>query len=71
MLNFDFHNPTRIVFGKDRMAELAKLVPADAKVLILVGGARAEQPATLAEVRTALCDRQHDTFNGIEPNPSF
>ena len=71
MLNFDFHNPTRIVFGKDRIADLAKLVPADAKVLILVGGASAEKTGTLAEVRTALGDRQHDTFNGIEPNPSF
>ena len=35
MLNFDFHNPTHIVFGKGRVADLAKLVPAAAKVLIL------------------------------------
>ena len=38
MLNFDFHNPTHIVFGQGRIADLAKLVPAAAKVLILVGG---------------------------------
>ena len=71
MQNFDFHNPTRIVFGKDRIADLGTLVPADAKVLILVGGSSAEKTGTLAEVRQALGARQHATFSGIEPNPSY
>ena len=43
MLNFDFHNPTRILFGQGRIADLDKQVPATAKVLILVGGASAEK----------------------------
>ena len=59
MLNFDFHNPTHIVFGKDRIADLATLVPAAAKVLILVGGSSAEKTGTLAEVRQALGSRAH------------
>ena len=71
MLNFDFHNPTHIIFGKDRIADIGKLVPADAKVLILIGGASAEKTGTLAEVRQALGERSHATFGGIEPNPSF
>lgn len=71
MLNFDFHNPTHIAFGQGRIADLAKLVPAAAKVLILVGGASAEKTGTLAEVRAALGDRHHATFAGIEPNPSY
>ena len=71
MLNFDFHNPTHIAFGQGRIADLAKLVPAAAKVLILVGGASAEKTGTLAEVRAALGERQHATFSGIEPNPSY
>ncbi len=71
MLNFDFQNPTRIVFGQGRIADLAKLVPAQARVLILVGGASAEKTGTLAEVRQALGERHHATFAGIEPNPSY
>lgn len=71
MLNFDFQNPTRIVFGQGRIADLAKLVPAQARVLILVGGASAEKTGTLAEVRQALGERRHATFAGIEPNPSY
>ncbi len=71
MQNFDYHNPTHIAFGQGRIADLDKLVPADAKVLILVGGSSAEKTGTLAEVRQALGARQHATFNGIEPNPSY
>ena len=71
MKNFDFYNPTHIAFGKDRLGDLASLVPASAKVLILVGGASAEKTGTLAQVREALGTRTHSTFSGIEPNPSF
>ena len=71
MQNFDFHNPTRIAFGQGRIADLATLVPANARVLILVGGASAEKTGTLAEVRQALGTRSHATFSGIEPNPSY
>jgi NADP-dependent alcohol dehydrogenase len=71
MQNFDFHNPTHIAFGQGRIADLATLVPTQAKVLILVGGVSAEKNGTLAEVRLALGARQHSTFSGIEPNPSF
>ena len=71
MKNFQFHNPTRIVFGKDSVSELANLVPKDARVLILFGGASAEKNGTLAEVRTALNVKSIHEFGGIEPNPSF
>ena len=38
MYNFDFWNPTKIIFGKDRLEELDNLVPKDAKVLVTYGG---------------------------------
>jgi len=68
---FEFHNPTRIVFGEGRIRDLDRLVPPGAKVLILVGGASAERTGTLSEVRQALGSRVHATFSGIEPNPTF
>lgn len=71
MQNFNFYNPTHIVFGEGRIAELGKLVPADARVLILTGGESARKTGTLAEVRAALGDRQIAEFSGIEPNPHF
>jgi NADP-dependent alcohol dehydrogenase len=71
MKNFEFHNPTRIVFGLDTVAKLSTLVPHDARVLILYGGASAEKTGTLAEVRAALGQRTVQEFGGIEPNPSY
>jgi len=71
MKNFEFHNPTRIVFGAETVAKLSTLVPLDARVLILYGGASAEKTGTLAEVRAALGQRTVQEFGGIEPNPSY
>lgn len=73
MKNFEFHNPTKIVFGADTVAKLSTLVPHDARVLILYGSASAEKTGTLAEVRAALAQGQRSVqeFGGIEPNPSY
>ena len=71
MLNFEFQNPTRIVFGRETVAKLDTLVPADARVLILYGGQSAEKNGTLQEVRSALGARERREFGGIEPNPSY
>jgi len=71
MQNFDFYNPTRILFGEGRIADLDKQVPANARVLILFGGESARKTGTLAEVRAALGSRTVFEFAGIEPNPSY
>ena len=71
MLNFEFQNPTRIVFGKDTVSSLDKLVPHDARVLILYGGQSAERTGTLNEVRQALGGRTRHEFGGIEANPTL
>lgn len=71
MLNFDFYNPTRILFGKGKVAEINQHVPADARVLVLMGGNSAKNNGTLAEVKAALGKRYIEEFSGIEPNPSY
>ena len=71
MLNFDFYNPTHIVFGKDRLGELDALVPKDARVLITYGGGSVKKFGTLDKVKTALSGREMVEFGDIEPNPKF
>jgi NADP-dependent alcohol dehydrogenase len=71
MNNFDLRNPTHILFGKGRIAELGAQVPQDAKVLLIYGGGSAERTGVLAQVRTALGDRSVLEFGGIEPNPRY
>nr|WP_321444664.1 iron-containing alcohol dehydrogenase [uncultured Cohaesibacter sp.] len=71
MKNFDFRNPTHILFGKGRIADLKDQVPADAKVLVIYGGGSAERTGVLAQVREALSGHSLVEFSGIEPNPRF
>jgi len=71
MLNFNFYNPTRIIFGGDTIAKINDYVPTEAKVLMLFGGESARKNGTLAEVREGLGAREIHEFGGIEPNPSY
>lgn len=71
MLNFDFYNPTRIAFGEGKIADLDKLVAADARILLLYGGESARRYGTLDQVRQALGKRYVEEFGGIEANPTF
>jgi NADP-dependent alcohol dehydrogenase len=71
MLNFDFYNPTQIIFGKDRLKKLDRLIHADAKVLVLYGGGSVKKFGTLDKVLQALGSRNVIEFGGIEPNPQF
>jgi NADP-dependent alcohol dehydrogenase len=57
MNNFNFYNPTRIVFGEGQVAKLDELVPEQARVLVLFGGQSARKNGTLDEVITALGNR--------------
>jgi NADP-dependent alcohol dehydrogenase len=71
MLNFDFYNPTRILFGKDRLEGIHKYVPADATVLITYGGGSAQKSGLIDKVKTVLGKRKIHEFGGIEPNPCY
>ncbi len=71
MFNFDFYNPTRIVFGKDRLVSLEQLVPANANILITFGGGSAKKSGLMDKVKEALGSRKVLEFGGIEPNPRY
>lgn len=71
MLDFTFHNPTKIVFGKDKIEELNSLIPANSRVLILYGGGSIKKFGTLDKVKDALKGREIFEFSGIEPNPKY
>ena len=71
MLNFDFYNPTHILFGKGRIADIHQAIPADAKVMLLYGGGSIKQNGVFDQVIAALGDRSVTEFAGIEPNPSY
>jgi NADP-dependent alcohol dehydrogenase len=71
MLNFEFKNPTKIIFGKDQIAALAKEVPSGSKVLLLYGGGSIKKNGVYDQVKKALENHSVLEFGGIEPNPEY
>lgn len=71
MQNFDFHNPTRVLFGQGQIATLSTLVPEGARVLMLYGGGSIRANGVYDEVKSALAGHTVLEFGGIEPNPTY
>lgn len=70
-MNFQFHNPTRIVFGPGSVSELSNLVPQGARVMLLAGGGSIRNNGAYDQVVAALGSRIVAEFWGIEANPRY
>ncbi|WP_282054920.1 iron-containing alcohol dehydrogenase [Maribacter luteus] len=71
MNNFDFKNPTKIIFGKDTIEKLKEEIPANAKVLMLYGGGSIKKNGIYDQVKTALSKIDTIEFGGIPANPEY
>ncbi len=71
MNNFIFQNPTRLIFGKGMIAELAKAIPANKRIMVTFGGGSVKKNGVYEQVQKALQGREYIEFWGIEPNPAI
>ena len=71
MQNFQFVNPTKIIFGNGEIAQLTKQIPTTSKVLILYGGGSVKKTGLLESIKAILAEYQVGEFGGIEPNPTY
>jgi NADP-dependent alcohol dehydrogenase len=71
MNNFNFYNPVKILFGKGKIAEVSKNIPADAKILMTYGGGSIHKNGVYEQVKAALKGFNVVEFGGIEPNPHY
>ncbi|MBJ7882487.1 iron-containing alcohol dehydrogenase [Gelidibacter salicanalis] len=71
MNNFEFKNPTKIIFGKDTIAKLENEIPKDAKVLVLYGGGSIKKNSIYDQVTAALKNIEVVEFGGIPANPEY
>lgn len=71
MRNFNYYNPTRILFGAGQIAGLAQQIPADSRVLVTHGGGSILQNGVWQEVEQALAGHWISRFAGIEANPQY
>ena len=71
MNNFEFKNPTKIIFGKDTIKKLESEIPHDAKVLLLYGGGSIKKNGIYEQVKIALAKVEVFEFGGIPANPEY
>lgn len=71
MNNFKYRNPTKILFGKGQIENLATEIPAEAKILMLYGGGSIMKNGVYEQVKKALSDYEVVEFGGIPANPEY
>jgi NADP-dependent alcohol dehydrogenase len=71
MENFVYHNPVRIVFGRQSIAKVSDLIARERKVLMTYGGGSIKKNGVYDQVKQALTGRALLEFGGIEPNPAY
>ena len=71
MNNFEFKNPTKIIFGKDTIKKLENEIPKGAKVLVVYGGGSIRQNGIYDQVIKALASYDVVAFGGIPANPEY
>ena len=71
MNNFEFKNPTKILFGKGQIEKLTNEIPQGAKVLLLYGGGSIMKNGVYDQVINALSEHSVVEFGGIPPNPEY
>jgi NADP-dependent alcohol dehydrogenase len=71
MNDFEFYNPTRIIFGKGTIAKLKDHLPHGATVLMCYGGGSIKRNGVYAQVMDAMKGWDVIEFGGIEANPDY
>lgn len=72
MENFQYYNPTKILFGKDVVDQLCnEIAPYGNKALIIIGQGSVKKIGLYARVLSLLniCGVHHVTYEGIKSNP--
>lgn len=71
MNNFNYYNPTKIIFGENTIASITTEIPKNARVLITYGGGSIKNNGVYDQVMAALKGFTVFEFGGIEPNPQY
>jgi NADP-dependent alcohol dehydrogenase len=71
MNNFQYKNPTKILFGKGQIENMALEIPENSKVLLLYGGGSIKKNGIYKQVVHALSKFEFIEFGGIPANPEY
>ena len=71
MRNFEYHCPTKLVFGENCIAKLTRFLPqGNPKLMLVFGKGSARTNGVYDQVTEVLAGADYIEFWGIEPNPT-
>lgn len=71
-MNFQFYNPTEILFGKGQIQKIAQKIPKDRRILLTYGGGSIQRNGIYEQVTQALSEHTIALEQGgIEVNPDY
>ena len=72
MVNFDYHTPTRLIFGEGVIANLPEVMkPLGTKILLTYGGGSIKKIGLYDKVKELLADFEIYELSDIQPNPKY
>ncbi len=71
MHNFTYHNPVKIIFGKNTIEEIKNQIPANSTVLLAYGSGSIKANGVYQQVIKSLSECKVIEFSGIEANPDY
>ena len=69
-MEFSYHNPTAIEFGKGQIKEISNKISKNDKILVVYGGGSIKKNGVYDQVIEALENHTFLEFSGVEPNPT-
>lgn len=70
-MQYTYHNPTAIEFGKGQIKKITDHISKDQKILVVYGGGSIKKNGVYDEVSKALESYNWFEFSGVEPNPTY
>ena len=72
MLDFEYYNPTKIIFGKNSIEQISGLLEGyGKKIMLLYGGGSIKKNGIYEKITEQLKGKEVVEFVGIEPNPTI
>lgn len=71
MNSFEIYNPTKLVFGQNKIETVNKYIDTKKKILLVYGGGSIKKNGVYSKVIESLKGYSIIEFSGVEPNPKY
>jgi len=71
MFPFELFNPTKVIFGKNKIETINKYIDVNSKILFVYGGGSIKENGIYDKIKLSLKSHHIIEFSGVEANPKY